>query len=257
MGYQDGLVHQDLFDPIPGLKRSYGAVVADPPWYPEFHRAFILRASEALQEDGVLLLSALPWLTRPNADADRAGMLEFAMRAGFDLAEVAPGVLGYQSPKFEQAALSMKGIHCGEWRTGDLYVFRRVRQADPSLTASRPDDEPEWDEYVLSHRKVKLRRRSDRGGQRFSVRPAAKEGPVLAEVSRRSTVRRKIDLWTSDNVAYSIRGLRVARKALAKLEAGESPSGIAAGLVKVGVISAQEATVLTGLLAELIMNGTP
>lgn len=250
MGFEKGLIRHDLFDPIPGLSERYAAVVGDPPWYPDFHRAFVLRASELLREDGLLLLSVLPWLTRPSAVIDRFDILQFAARAGFDLAELEPGILRYQSPKFERAALSSKGIHCGEWRTGDLYVFRRVGEAEPGLFVTRPPDEPEWDEYRLGARKVKLRRRTE-SKSGFAVWPASDNGAVLEEVSRRSGVRTRIDLWTSDNRAYAIRGRGILHQALRSLEAGGFPTAIVAGL-PADLLSREEASTLVQLLRELL-----
>ena len=155
MGFKDGLVEHDLFYPIQDANLQYAAVVADPPWYPEFNRAFTLRSAELLQTGGLLLLSVLPWLTRPSAVEDRANILEFATKAGFDLQDVTPRILTYESPKFERIALEMNGIRCDEWRTGDLFVFQKVGEPVTGLLAGPTDDEPAWDEFRLDHKKSK------------------------------------------------------------------------------------------------------
>ncbi len=251
MGLKEGLIGHDLFDPIRDASRDYAVVVADPPWYPDFYRAFILRSTELLRDEGLLLLSVLPWLTRPSAIEDRAEMLGFAAQAGFDLVEVAPNALTYESPKFERIALAKQGLDCIDWRAGDLFVFHRVNKPIPGIAAARPKDEQEWDEYRLGRRRVKLRRRSEADGARFVLRLVAEDSPIFGEVSRRAPSRGLIDLWTSDNVAYSVDGLELLRHALKRLEGGESPSSIGEDFTSQYSLSVDEIRALVNLLREL------
>jgi hypothetical protein len=252
MGFQKGLIQHDLFDPIPNAQREYDAIVADPPWYPDFHRAFIFRSTQLLHDDGLLFLSVLPWLTRPSAIIDRADVVYFALRSGFDLAEVVSGILGYESPKFERIALAKKGINCSDWRFGDLFVFRRIGEPDPDLSVVRPVDEPEWEEFRLGKQKIKLRRRAEEGTTRFGFVPAAGTSPIFEGVSRRSPFRSRIDLWTSDNIAFSVEGLEVLRMALRKLENGDNPEIIAKELATARSLSEEDRGALTKLLKELV-----
>lgn len=252
MGFNDGVIEHDLFDPIANSKRAYDIVVADPPWYPDFYRAFILRSTELLQDEGLLLISVLPWLTRPSAIEDRGEILRFAGQAGFDLVEVTPHLLTYESPKFERVALALKGIDCGNWRAGDLFVFRRMNEPAPDMAVECPKDEPEWDEYRLGRRKVKLRRRPEGYYARFGFRPAAEDGRTFADVSRRSLFRSRIDLWTSDNLAYSVDRLEILQQALKHLECGESPYTIAEDLGIKYALSVEEVRTLANLLRELV-----
>ena len=225
-GIANGLIHHNMFDPLLEFRGKYDVIVADPPWYIPFHKAFILRSSELLKEQGLLLLSVPPWLTRPSAIADRTEIMKFATKAGFDLSEIAPGVLSYQCPKFEQIALSIQGIHCGNWRQGDLFVFRKINEAQTSLKVSYPRDEPIWDEYRFGLLKVKLRHRTQIDSGELKIMPVSNEGPYLGTVSRRSPLRRRIDVWTSDNIAYSVTRLDIAKVALDRLQSGDSPKAI-------------------------------
>jgi hypothetical protein len=254
-GFEHGLVEHDLFDPIAGAFGRFNVVVADPPWYAAFHRAFILRGTEILEEGGLLLLSVLPWLTRPSAVADRADVLAFARECGLDLAEVAAGNLLYESPKFERVALAMHNIYCGDWRAGDLFVFRKVDQRSPMLDAPRPDDEPAWDEYRIGSRKIKLRLRPDARPSGFRIEPAWGTGRYFGSVSRRSPFRARIDLWTSDNLAYSVEGLETLRYALARLAAGDSRDSIAREASRAYSLTSKEASVLDRLLGEVTGKG--
>lgn len=225
-GIANGLFHHNMFDPILKFREKYDVIVADPPWYVPFHKAFILRSTELLKEQGLLLLSVPPWLTRPSAITDRAEIIEFAAKAGFDLIEIAPGVLSYQCPKFEQITLSMQGIYCSDWRQGDLFVFRKIKEAQSSLKVSYPKDEPTWDEYRFGLLKVKLRHRTHIDSGKLRIKPVSNEGPYLGTVSRRSPLRHLIDLWTSDNIAYSVTRLDIVKVALDRLQSGESPKAI-------------------------------
>jgi hypothetical protein len=211
---KEGLIEHDLFDFLTESMWTYDIVLADPPWYSEFYRAFILRSSELLRDQGILMLCVLPWLTRPNAIDDRADILSFANKAGFDLTKVIPAFLQYETPRFEKASLSLAGIECSDWRVGDLYVFRRISDPIPGLVARRPADEPEWDEFRFGTLKIKLRRRSEIPGHHFSYQPVNNNNRILDSVSRRSPNRRFIDYWTSENMAYSVEGLDILRTSL-------------------------------------------
>lgn len=252
MGLTEGLVVHDLFYPIGGSRREFDVVVADPPWYPAFYRAFLLRASQVLRDEGELFLSVLPWLTRPTAINDRVDVLLFAAQAGFDLVESLPGALEYESPRFEQATLRLHGMDCGQWRTGDLHIFRRVNNPKPGLHIEPPADEPEWQEYRIGTRKVKLRRRLEPQGTGFSLQPVTSSGPILTSVSRRSRFRSRIDLWTSDNAAYSVEGMELLHSALKRLENGEPPEAIAASVGLEHMLSEENKARLANILSELV-----
>jgi hypothetical protein len=256
LGFTSGLVHHNLFDPLPDFRSRYEVIVADPPWYKPFHKTFVLRSSESLKEQGLLMVSVPPWLTRPSAITDRAGIVAFATKAGFDLSEIAPGALSYECPQFEQNALSMQGIRCGSWRLGDLFIFRKVKEALPSLKVSYPKDEPKWDEYRFGLVKVKLRQRtSTTDSDELKIKPVSGEGPYLSTVSRRSPLRRRIDLWTSDNIAYSVNRIDVIKVALDRLQSGESLEAVAIGLKGTMRLSKKEMNALLELLAEIKVAG--
>ncbi len=229
-GVSNGLVHHNLFDSLPEFSDKFDVIVADPPWYMPFHKAFILRSSEFLKELGLLMLSVPPWLTRPDAVADRSEIVTFAAKAGFNLSEVAPGVLLYECPKFEKIALAMQGVRCGNWRLGDLFIFRKIRQAIPSLKVSYPKDEPRWDEYRLGNIKIKIRQQAHIDSGKLKIKYVSDCGPFLATVSRRYPLKSRIDLWTSNNVAYSIKRVDIVKFALDKLQSGESPKTVIEGL---------------------------
>jgi len=225
-GFQKNLIRHDMFQPFHHIRKKFQVALADPPWYPEFFEAFTIRASELLCEQGLLLLSILPWLTRPSAITDRAEIISFASKAGFDLIEVNPQFFRYETPTFELASLDTQGIKCGDWRSGDLYAFRKVKEHTVSPHVSPVPGEAEWDEFRFGNLKVKLRHRDDKGQRGFHARPISGRAPVLQTVSRRWPLRSEIDLWTSGNVAYTVQGLQPLRAAFQMLQKGKTPDRV-------------------------------
>lgn len=251
VGFKTGLVHHDLFLPVKNNASKVDLVVADPPWYSDFFKAFTLRAAEILKDEGLLFLSVLPWLTRPSALEDRSKLLEFATDSGFVIIEVVPNTLRYQTPIFEKIVLSKEEIECDDWRTGDLFVFRKFKNPSPKLKITTPKDEPIWQEFTFGRKKVKLRQRDEPKTKGLSLKTVSENGPFWGYVSRRAPSRSKIDLWTSDNVAYSVEGIKVLREALILLQNGEIPGAIVKQLMQKKRISNQEGVQLEHFLREV------
>ena len=249
-GYAQNLIEHDLSNPVLVKHATFDLVLADPPWYPDFYRSFICRACELLQQEGLLLLSVLPWLTRPAAIEDRADILSFANEMGFDLLQAIPGFLAYETPTFERAALKKHGLECGDWRKGDLFVFRFVGK--PMIYTVQLTDDTQWDEFRFGPLKVKLRRKKEKAGGCFSFRAVGHSGPVLDTVSRRSPLRPTIDFWTSRNVAYNIVGIDILRDALRRLENEQGPESIAQQLGSERGLSSEDMRNLTKFLTEVM-----
>jgi hypothetical protein len=196
---------------------DFDFVLADPPWYPDYYEAFIDRASELLRVDGILFVSVLQWLTRPNASADRRALTEHALSRGFDVIEVVPTILEYETPRFERAALEKAGISVRGWRHGDLFIFRNVGKIVPELQNSDVDMS-RWNRFVLGSVQVQVV--GDVGTGSFDFSPVVRDSPVLTSVSRRSSLRSRIHIWTSGNLAYSTTRPEIVRYAIEQLEAG-------------------------------------
>jgi hypothetical protein len=226
-------------------------VIADPPWYLEFYRAFICQASRLLQGDGILALSVLPLLTRPCAVRDREEILQMATEAGFHLVSAEAGRLGYQTPAFERATFKTHGISISNWRRGDLFLFLRVgapRSDGPARTAALV--EGDWDTYQIERSQIKVRRRVEHAQCRFAATPLGRAGSVLESVSRRLPVRARIDVWSSNNAAYAIQGLHVLRAALSAARNGGSPS--AAEIATLFSLSVRERSSLELVVGDLV-----
>lgn len=245
------LVQADLFSPVPCDVGVFDLVLADPPWYVDFFQAFVLRAAQALRDGGTLILSMLPWLTRPEAVRDRAAVLAFAVDAGFDLRDCRSGAIGYESPRFEQQALATQGIVCTQWRYGDLYWFRKTADPLPTLTLHRSELDYEWDTFEVGAQQIKLKHERGLERGKFTCRPVAKTGRVFDSVSRRAPSRRRIDLWTSGNLAYAVTGAAVLPSVLLALQKGRNSVEVLERASRDFDLSQDETAMLQRLLDEI------
>lgn len=232
-GICEELVVHDLFDSLDNYQGYFDFVVADPPWYEEFYRAFILRSAQVLKMDGLLFLSMFPWLTRPEAVVERERVVRFSIDAGFDIFKITPSTLKYQTPKFERISLKHEGIDLkNDWRNGDLYVLRRVRESVIELNHKFAHNEDKWEDFLLENKKrIKLRSKNEAIHGEFSYKHLD-TGRILKTVSRRSSLRKDIDLWTSHNEVYSVNGIKLLREALVLLQNGKHPDSVVAELKK-------------------------
>jgi SAM-dependent methyltransferase len=199
----ESLVCCDLLN-HPPFKAQFDAVVADPPWYLDHYTAFIGTAHQLLAVGGFLLISVLPRLTRPTASHDRKRILDFANDLGFDLLQVMPAILSYSSPPFEVSSLKAVGLWSGNWRTGDLFIFKKTTRQPKEMVNASVADRDEWASFAVGSTSVRVKRSTGRVG-RLLFEPASLTGDVyLHSVSRRSPARSSIDLWTSRNLALKI-----------------------------------------------------
>jgi len=210
----------DLFE-FTAAPRRFHCVVADPPWYIEHYRAFLEAGHSMLLPDGRILMSVLPRLTRPSASSDRFHVLEIAARFGFDLIEVSPGALHYESPPFEVEALRAEGLALGAWRNGDLFTFAMCSRP-PQIEEPRTKPVAErWDSIPFGQTTVKIKVEHSSSREPFDYKAASSTGSLrLRSVSRRSPVRSRINFWTSRNVALTITKPQMVAELLRKVAGG-------------------------------------
>jgi hypothetical protein len=97
---------------------------------------------------------------------------------------------------------------------------------------AKPDHD-EWQEFPLNGKTIKLKTQAQHKATTFSYKPVANDSPVLRTVSRRWPHRASIDVWTSDNEAYNVKGLENLRVVLLALRAGKTlPNAIAAAIAQ-------------------------
>ncbi|WP_439880933.1 hypothetical protein ACSX1A_17500 [Pontibacter sp. MBLB2868] len=253
-GFEHGLIEADLLNPIKESLKVFSAVIADPPWYNEFYEAFMLRSSELLHIGGKLYLSVLPELTRPSAKEDRARIIELASSMGLVFIDELEGELSYETPRFEYNSLIANGVFCANWRKGDLWVFKKENEIDYFIKQWPVDENEQWVEFTIGNKKIKLREKKEMAFKAFEFYPADPKGFTFSFVSRRSPLRKMIDLWTSDNIALRIDNLPLVELYLKNLEKGCTISEVSSMLDQDINVSSYEKNRLLELI-KIIVTG--
>jgi len=234
-------------------RHQFHCVVADPPWYLDYYRAFIEAARRALRPQGRLLLSVLPRLTRPSADQDRSEILRFASDRGFDLVDKEPASLRYLSPPFETEALKSEGLNIGAWRSGDLYTFALSERDVPEYRVDKSEEDQLWHTWTVGRTVVKVKWDGSHGEEKFDLHNlAGATGIRFRSVSRRSPLRSRINVWTSRNIALRTSRPDVVCAALQLLSEGHRSQDITIALLKAEKLQAVDVEQLEHFLDTLI-----
>ena len=215
-----GLFARNLLEESPP-RGSVDVVVADPPWYPEYSRAFVWAAGQLVRVGGMLLLCGPNQGTRPDAMEEWAQAKRFAQTFGFNLVDF-ESVLRYRTPPFEQNALNAAGHSSvsSEWRTGCLATFVRKR----IIVADRPvanSDYDLWNQETVGGVRWRLRRKKKCAPICPALRTVTPDD-VLDSVSRRDLRRRDVDVWTSGNRVFGCPDTSALLLILKGLAAGTS-----------------------------------
>jgi len=175
-----------------------GAAVVDPPWYPEYHDAFLAAAASIVAIGGVVYVSFPPPLTRPGVLAERANIVDYALRAGLQVEDELPLALRYETPPFENAAFAAAGLSIvpKAWRRGDLLTFRRRGRCAPTSSALLDEG---WQFVTIDQ--IPIAARATVEGAKELFAPAI-AGATLPTVSRRHPARAEAALWSSRNRIY-------------------------------------------------------
>jgi hypothetical protein len=180
---------------VPRLRAD--VVIADPPWYPEYVRAFLYAAARALPPDGDLLMSLPPVGTRPGVTTEREEILEWAERAGMLVTEVSALALRYETPPFEYEAFRALGLQApAAWRRGDLALLRRSGRIVCARPRSLP---PSWHRFIIQDIPLSVALSAE--DPRFDA-PLIVGGETLSTVSRRDARRAGTCLWSSLNRVF-------------------------------------------------------
>lgn len=203
-GFTSHVTQHDLLHPLNHSGAPFNLVIADPPWYMDHYEAYLNRSVELLGNGGELWLSVLPPLTRPSARQDRRDIQALAVERGFVLRKKSIGWLGYKTPHFESKALTVSRMNLGTWRLGELWIFQTEKPCFSSVGESLPSPTATWLEFRILNKKVHVREELEVTGLPFDYWPTSAAGKVFPSVSRRTSIREQITVWTSDNVAFSL-----------------------------------------------------
>ncbi|MVM35683.1 hypothetical protein GO755_37055 [Spirosoma sp. HMF4905] len=251
-GYNDGLVEHDLFYSLNKYNNYFKVVIADPPWYQEFYTAFIARSAEMLLPGGYLFLSVLPVYTRPTAANDRDIIKSLLLNLGFTLIKEYNSFFRYETPSFENLSLKEEGINLTEWRTGDLWIFQRNENLIVNIQTPKPENEPDWVEFIIRDKKIKVRKNHQSKNSIFFYEHVSPTSKVLADVSRRSPLRSFIDVWTSDNYAFKVSRTSPLIECLLIFEQSNSLDQVKIFLAKKENVTQEEAKNLLNFLNLLL-----
>jgi hypothetical protein len=201
---------------------SARVVMADPPWYEEFARAFLWASSQLVRNGGTVLLSAPPLGTRPGIEQEFRRLVAFANELGLELHSM-DECLRYDSPPFEKNAMRAAG-RSGvpiDWREGILARFEKMRDsvaARPNVESSRNN----WTEHTVFGVRLLIRRWLPRAlGNPRLVKIV--DGDILDTVSRRDPRRELADVWTSGNRVYACSDTHTLAWILEAIRTGHGP----------------------------------
>ena len=209
------LIHYDAEKSLPQeLVGSADMVFFDPPWYVDYYDLFLRRSMQlSYGRYATVAFVLFPLLTRPASLQERKRVFEIAMSYGLSLVSMETHVAHYYTPQFEQETLVRKGIEAKNWRRGDLAVFISDGTCLPENIVLRVE-EGQWRELIVSKVKVKVRVKDENPD--IYIAPELldfADGHVaLPTVSRRDPIRKEIDLWTSTQRGFKIKGWRAIWK---------------------------------------------
>ena len=209
------LVHYDAEWPLPQeLIGIADMVFFDPPWYVDYYDLFLRRSMQLVFDRYATIAFVLfPLLTRPASLQERKRVFEIAMSYGLSLVSMETQVAHYYTPQFEQESLISKGIDAKNWRRGDLAMFVSDGTRLPENIALRVE-EGQWLELIVGRIKVKVRVKDENPDTYISPELLGFAGGnvVLPTVSRRDPIRSEIDLWTSTQRGFKIKGWKAIWK---------------------------------------------
>ncbi|MBS1852793.1 MAG: hypothetical protein JST79_17960 [Acidobacteria bacterium] len=238
-------------------KKQFASVVADPPWYLDYYRAFIEAARGLLVPNGKLFLSVLPRLTRPSAESDQSEILCFANERGFDLICAERSALRYLSPPFEKEALKSENLTISSWRSGDLYTFSLSDRTVPEHRIDQLEEDELWHTWSIGRTVVKVKWDGSHGHEAFEVRSVGRNSEMrYRSVSRRSPLRSEINIWTSRNIALRTSRPDVVSEALQLVSEGYGSKAASVALAQAEQLESAQARRLEEFLDALINEST-
>jgi hypothetical protein len=197
-------------------------IIIDPPWYPEYQRAFLNNASKICQYNGMILLVTPKAGTRPTIRREWQSLLVWANKIGLKNEGLLNINVAYDTPYFEKNALKKSGIlnFPLDWRSADLTIFKK--QSEQCVHFSKKRYRSDW--YNESYMGIRIRRRPERKGFRDPSLKTIIPGNILPSVSRRDERRKTADVWTYGNRIFKCEGTTFLHNILCSLNDGYSPT---------------------------------
>lgn len=137
--------------------------------------------------------------TRPGVEQERALLLD-RVSLGLDLHALRSGAVRYLTPHFEAVSLRAAAREASiptSWRRGDVLLFKRLNRTVTTLP--RSTQETQWREVHFGPVRIKLAEQPTGTDVGSLV-----QDDVLATVSRRDPVRKRVGMWTSGNRIFTL-----------------------------------------------------
>ena len=209
------LIHYNAEYPLPQeLIGIADMAFFDPPWYVEYYDLFLRRCVQlTFGRHSTVSFVLFPILTRPASLQERKQSFEAAMSYGLSLFAMDSHVAHYLTPHFEQETLKQKGIDAKNWRRGDLAVFISEGNRLPENIVQQIEKE-EWIEFLVGKVKIKIRVKDENPDTYITpeISDVRDKDSGFPSVSRRDPLRAKIDLWTSTQRGFKIKGCKAIEK---------------------------------------------
>lgn len=209
------LVHYNAEHPLPqDLIGIADMAFFDPPWYVDYYDLFLRRSVQlTFGRHSTVSFVLFPILTRPTSLQERKQVLEAAMSYGLSLFAMESHVAHYLTPHFEQETLKQKGVDAKNWRRGDLAVFISEGDRLPENIVQRIEKE-EWTEFLVGKVKIKLRAKDENPDIYIApeISDVRSKDSGFPSVSRRDPLRAEIDIWTSTQRGFKIKGYKAMCK---------------------------------------------
>jgi len=206
-----GIKTHDLQYPFKGdlsrLENYFSCIIADPPWYQDYYELFLSRAKDIVKPGGLIHLALFPPFSKKSALRERTAIFSFAQNNGIDLIELKSGLLKYETPLFERSALKSEEfqVQPEKWRRGDLATFYVTSKTGQNFMIQV--EEGVWKEFIFDKKVIKLRHKDPvRNWELPEIINIIDGDGYYPSVSRKHPLRNKIDLWTSGNKAYEVKG---------------------------------------------------
>lgn len=108
------------------------------------------------------------------------------------------------------------------WRKGDMIIFLNDGKKLPENVECRIEEE--WEDFLVGKIKVKIKKKNEELSKYIAPKILIKnpEDAVLYSVSRRSPIRKNIDLWTSTNIGLKIEGWKTMSLILDGISKGKN-----------------------------------
>jgi Probable N6-adenine methyltransferase len=212
----------DLFTDVEPDEK-FDCIVADPPWYPQEIRAFLL-AGLRRSHKGTRILISIPSVgTRPGIEREWKQLLCWGRDLGLKLLYCETRGLNYISPLFERNALRAANIeeYPFDWRRGDLAAFEVTRVIEPEgLIEPIQQTYARWNEVSFGRVRIRIRVESYFGWRSPQLHKIV-AGDILPSVSRRDRRLGSAAVWTSGNRIFGCEGTLALWKIAEAMSLGE------------------------------------